>query len=164
MVFLSKSKTNRVEFRVVYAFPTAKHVQEEYGIYYNFSAKVFMHVGGVEVPLMSLNQMSIVVSKDGRDYVSSMSNRPTLTNKNTGQRYLGKRVDATTMFPGHRDSEEGRENYQAFMTDLLNEIDEFIKEKRAEQKPRKVPERLANLETLDSNESSQPRQHEDIPF
>jgi len=157
MTVFYADKNVRIEFRVVRAFPTSQLVQNEYGIFSNFSAKTVLITkqgkSEVEIELMSHNSLMIATSRENETFVSSKSERPII--ERNGKTVELEPVYFFSLFPGAHwgSDQELKERHRTFVRELVEEIAGFIREKqelRAEREsaPREVPAMLQGLRAL----------------
>jgi len=102
-------------FRIVRAFKTSKEVREKTGVFVNFSAKV-LHVGkkNEETPILSLNALSVRVSRDNIPFIASM-----------GQKIDNGMIWSIQFFPGAGTDKDQATRQEEFVKKVIGAVNEF---------------------------------------
>ena len=137
-IVLHREGETEFGYEIVWAFPTSPEVQQEHGIFLNFSMTTFIKVGSEQLNVNSLNGLTMSQnSTDQSWYISSI-------NKTYDRRVVGRdgspytkteRIISVTMLPKHK--EQGKvDEYERLVDLVLQAVRNFITKKKAEKEER----------------------------
>ncbi len=143
------NKSFSVAMVLTRCYPTNEKIVNEHGIFFNFSAKVVVTTPEEEIAIMSLNDLSVRQTTDGRFFVGSSGRPNRYKDQDTGETVLNGMIWAAGMFPGSLDSPQLTKLSDKFVKELMTECTQFVRHAQARAKePRRnfnVPEELKDL-------------------